>query len=46
MNINRINVTLIPLDCSKVRMQESDYNPALIVQCYCSSIYRHGTQLE
>jgi hypothetical protein len=31
----------------KVKMREwreSDYNPAWTVRCYCSSIYRHGTQ--
>jgi hypothetical protein len=28
MNINRIHITLIHSACSKVMMQESDYNPA------------------
>jgi hypothetical protein len=28
MNINKINVTLIPSACSKVEMRETDYNPA------------------
>jgi hypothetical protein len=28
MNVNNVNVTLIPSACSKVWMQESEYNPA------------------
>jgi hypothetical protein len=28
MNINNINITLIPSACSKARMRESEYNPA------------------
>jgi hypothetical protein len=46
MNINNVNIALIPSTCSKARMRESEYNPALTVRCYCSSIYRHVTQPE
>jgi hypothetical protein len=28
MNINNVNITLIPSACSKVWMRESEYNPA------------------
>jgi hypothetical protein len=28
MNINNINITLIPSACSKAKMRESEYNPA------------------
>jgi hypothetical protein len=28
MNINGVNITLIPSACSKARMRESEYNPA------------------
>jgi hypothetical protein len=46
MNVNNVNVTLIPSACSKVWMQESEYNPAWTVRGYYSSIYKHGTRPE
>jgi hypothetical protein len=44
MNIDNVNVTLIPSAGLKARMQESEYNPAQTVRGYCSPIYKHGTQ--
>jgi hypothetical protein len=44
VNTDTISITLIPSACSKVKTQESDYHSAWTVWCYCSSIYRHGTQ--
>jgi hypothetical protein len=47
ISINNIHITMIPSAWQKVMMwerRESDYNAAWTVWCYCSSIYRHGTQ--
>jgi hypothetical protein len=47
INIVNICITILPSACQKVEERErceSDYNPAWTIPCYCSSIYRHGTQ--
>ena len=46
MNINNINITLIPSACSKVKTQESDYNSAYGGRFVIPKIVKHNKRVD